>query len=93
MSEENKNEGAELANSIAEMFTFTKTNNEKLNDNLKAFSSMAYLLAQMVVKTESRKAEGSESIRYLELAFLYYKESQIRKPIEEREEKSNIVTV
>jgi len=43
--------------------------------------------SMMVIKSESRKGEGFECIRYLETAFLYYKESQFRKRFDKDEPK------
>jgi hypothetical protein len=49
----------------------------------------------MVIKSESRKGEGFEAIRHMELAFFYYRESQFRKRFdteEKEEEASRIIT-
>lgn len=90
MTEQTENKGVDLARSLQEMFSFTKTSNESINENLKAFSSTAHLLSQMIVKTETRIAEGTEAIKYLDLAFTYYRMGQERKLLKEekQEEKS-----
>jgi hypothetical protein len=49
----------------------------------------------MVIKSESRKGEGFECIKYLELAFMYYQNAQFRKRFdteEEKEEAPRIIT-
>jgi len=49
----------------------------------------------MVIKSESRKGEGFECIKYLELAFMYYQNAQFRKRFdkeEEKEEPSRIIS-
>jgi hypothetical protein len=49
----------------------------------------------MVIKSESRKGEGFEAIRYLEMAFLYYTQAQFRKRFdteEPKEEAPRIIT-
>jgi hypothetical protein len=56
-------------------------------------ASLLHTASMMVIKSESRKGEGFEAIRYLETAFLYYKESQFRKRFDKQEEEaSRIVT-
>jgi hypothetical protein len=41
----------------------------------------------MVIRSESRKGEGFECIKYLELAFLYYTQAQFRKRYDKDEPK------
>jgi hypothetical protein len=41
----------------------------------------------MVIRSESRKGEGFEAIKHMELAFFYYRESQFRKRFDKEEEK------
>lgn len=78
-----------------EAFTFIKSGDETLNERVHAMASLLHTAAMMVVRSESRKGEGFEAIRYLETAFLYYKESQFRKRFdteEEKEEPSRIIS-
>jgi hypothetical protein len=51
-------------------------------------ASLLHTAAMMVVRSESRKGEGFEAIKYLEIAFLYYKESQFRKRFDKQEEEA-----
>ena len=85
----------ETSKTILEAFSFIKCEDEKLNERVHAFASLLHTAAMMVIRSESRKGEGFECIKYLELAFLYYKESQFRKRFdteEKEEETSRIIT-
>jgi hypothetical protein len=85
----------ETSKSILEAFSFIKCEDEKLNERVHAMASLLHTASMMVIKSESRKGEGFEAIRYLEAAFLYYKESQFRKRFdkeEEKEEPSRIIS-
>jgi hypothetical protein len=77
----------ETSKSILEAFSFIKCEDEKLNERVHAMASLLHTASMMVIKSESRKGEGFEAIRYLETAFLYYKESQFRKRFDKEEEK------
>jgi hypothetical protein len=76
----------ETSKTILEAFSFIKCEDEKLNERVHAMASLLHTAAMMVVRSESRKGEGFECIRYLETAFLYYKESQFRKRFDKQEE-------
>ena len=76
----------ETSKTILEAFSFIKCEDEKLNERVHAMASLLHTAAMMVVRSESRKGEGFEAIRYLEMAFLYYKESQFRKRFDKEEE-------
>jgi hypothetical protein len=85
----------ETSKAVMEAFTFIKSGDETLNERVHAMASLLHTAAMMVVRSESRKGEGFEAIRYLETAFLYYKESQFRKRFdteEEKEEPSRIIS-
>jgi hypothetical protein len=84
----------ETSKTILEAFSFIKCEDEKLNERVHAMASLLHTASMMVVRSESRKGEGFEAIKYLELAFLYYKESQFRKRFdtEEKEEVSRIIS-
>ena len=85
----------ETSKSILEAFSFIKCEDEKLNERVHAMASLLHTASMMVIKSESRKGDGFEDIRYLETAFLYYKESQFRKRFdkeEEKEEPSRIIS-
>jgi hypothetical protein len=77
----------ETSKAILEAFSFIKCEDEKLNERVHAMASLLHTASMMVVRSESRKGEGFEAIRYLEMAFLYYKESQFRKRFDKEEEK------
>jgi hypothetical protein len=76
----------ETSKTIMEAFSFIKCEDEKLNERVHAMASLLHTASMMVVRSESRKGEGFEAIKYLELAFLYYKESQFRKRFDKEEE-------
>ena len=76
----------ETSKTILESFSFIKCEDEKLNERVHARGSLLHTASMMVVRSESRKGEGFEAIKYLELAFLYYKESQFRKRFDKQEE-------
>ena len=76
----------ETSKTILEAFSFIKCEDEKLNERVHAMGSLLHTASMMVVRSESRKGEGFEAIKYLELAFLYYKESQFRKRFDVKEE-------
>jgi hypothetical protein len=78
---------SETSKAILEAFSFIKCEDEKLNERVHAMASLLHTASMMVVRSESRKGEGFEAIRYLEMAFLYYKESQFRKRFDKEEEK------
>jgi hypothetical protein len=78
----------ETSKTILEAFSFIKCEDEKLNERVHAMASLLHTAAMMVVRSESRKGEGFEAIKYLELAFLYYKESQFRKRFDKQEEEA-----
>ena len=85
----------ETSKAVLEAFTFIKSGDETLNERVHAMASLLHTASMMVVRSESRKGEGFEAIKYLELAFLYYKESQFRKRFdkeEEKEEPSRIIS-
>lgn len=89
MSEPNQQN--ETSKSVMEAFTFIKSGDETLNERVHAMASLLHTAAMMVIKSESRKGEGFEAIRYLETAFLYYKESQFRKRFDKEEEDKPLV--
>jgi hypothetical protein len=76
----------ETSKAVMEAFTFIKSADETLNERVHAMASLLHTASMMVIKSESRKGEGFEAIRYLETAFLYYKESQFRKRFDKQEE-------
>jgi len=76
----------ETSKTILEAFSFIKCEDETLNERVHAMGSLLHTAAMMVVRSESRKGEGFEAIKYLELAFLYYRESQFRKRFDKQEE-------
>jgi hypothetical protein len=78
----------ETSKTILEAFSFIKCEDEKLNERVHAMASLLHTAAMMVVRSESRKGEGFEAIKYLEIAFLYYKESQFRKRFDKQEEEA-----
>jgi hypothetical protein len=85
----------ETSKAILEAFSFIKCEDEKLNERVHAMASLLHTASMMVIKSESRKGEGFECIKYLELAFLFYRESQFRKRFdkeEEKEEPSRIIS-
>ena len=85
----------ETSKAILEAFTFIKSADETLNERVHAMASLLHTASMMVIKSESRKGEGFEAIRYLEMAFLYYTQAQFRKRFdteEEKEEAPRIIT-
>jgi hypothetical protein len=85
MSEPNQQN--ETSKSVMEAFTFIKSGDETLNERVHAMASLLHTASMMVIKSESRKGEGFEAIRYLELAFMYYQNAQFRKRFDKEEEK------
>jgi hypothetical protein len=77
----------ETSKAVLEAFTFIKSGDETLNERVHAMASLLHTAAMMVIKSESRKGEGFEAIRYLEMAFLYYTQAQFRKRFDTEEEK------
>jgi hypothetical protein len=77
----------ELNENLRTMFSFPKTSNEKADEAIHAFASTAHLLANMVIRTGTRVQEGSEAIKYLDLAFTYFRIGQERKKQSEEDEK------
>lgn len=93
MSQENQQN--ETSKAVLEAFTFIKSADETLNERVHAMASLLHTAAMMVIRSESRKGEGFEAIRYLEMAFLYYTQAQFRKRFdkeEEKEEPSRIIS-
>jgi len=92
MSEPNQQN--ETSKSVMEAFTFIRCQDETLNERVHAMASLLHTAAMMVIKSESRKGEGFECIKYLELAFMYYQNAQFRKRFdkEEKEEVSRIIS-
>jgi len=85
----------ETSKAVMEAFTFIKSGDETLNERVHAMASLLHTASMMVIKSESRKGEGFECIRYLELAFMYYQNAQFRKRFDEPEkekEESRIIT-
>lgn len=85
----------ETSKAILEAFTFIKSADETLNERVHAMASLLHTASMMVIKSESRKGEGFECIKYLELAFLFYTQAQFRKRFdteEPKEEESRIIT-
>jgi hypothetical protein len=76
----------ETSKAVLEAFTFIKSADETLNERVHAMASLLHTAAMMVIKSESRKGEGFEAIRYLEMAFLYYTQAQFRKRFDKQEE-------
>jgi hypothetical protein len=90
-----KNQQNETSKAVLEAFTFLKSGDETLNERVHAMASLLHTAAMMVIKSESRKGEGFECIRFLELAFMYYQNAQFRKRFdteEKEEEASRIIT-
>jgi len=85
MSEPNQQN--ETSKSVMEAFTFIRCQDETLNERVHAMASLLHTASMMVIKSESRKGEGFEAIRYLELAFMYYQNAQFRKRFDKEEEK------
>ena len=93
MSEPNQQN--ETSKTILEAFSFIKCEDATLNERVHAMASLLHTASMMVIRSESRKGEGFECIKYLELAFLYYTQSQFRKRYdkdEPKEEESRIIT-
>jgi hypothetical protein len=84
----------ETSKAVMEAFTFIRCQDETLNERVHAMASLLHTAAMMVIKSESRKGEGFECIKYLELAFMYYQNAQFRKRFdtEEKEETSRIIS-
>ena len=85
----------ETSKAVLEAFTFIKSADETLNERVHAMASLLHTASMMVIKSESRKGEGFECIKYLELAFLFYTQAQFRKRFdteEPKEEESRIIT-
>jgi len=85
----------ETSKAVLEAFTFIKSGDETLNERVHAMASLLHTASMMVVRSESRKGEGFEAIKHMELAFFYYRESQFRKRFdkeEEKEEPSRIIS-
>jgi hypothetical protein len=84
----------ETSKAVMEAFTFIRCQDETLNERVHAMASLLHTAAMMVIKSESRKGEGFECIKYLELAFMYYQNAQFRKRFdtEEKEEVSRIIS-
>ena len=85
----------ETSKAILEAFTFIKSADETLNERVHAMASLLHTASMMVIKSESRKGEGFECIKYMELAFLFYTQAQFRKRFdteEPKEEESRIIT-
>jgi hypothetical protein len=80
----------ELNENLRTMFSFPKTSNEKADEAIHAFASTAHLLANMVIRTGTRVQEGSEAIKYLDLAFTYFRIGQERKPVEKDENQTEL---
>jgi hypothetical protein len=76
----------ETSKAVMEAFTFIRCQDETLNERVHAMASLLHTAAMMVIKSESRKGEGFEAIRYLEMAFLYYTQAQFRKRFDKQEE-------
>jgi hypothetical protein len=80
----------ETSKAVMEAFTFIKSGDETLNERVHAMASLLHTAATIVIRSESRKGEGFECIKYLELAFMYYQNAQFRKRFDkEEEEKDN----
>ena len=77
----------ETSKAVLEAFTFIKSADETLNERVHAMASLLHTASMMVIKSESRKGEGFECIKYLELAFLYYTQAQFRKRYDKDEPK------
>jgi hypothetical protein len=77
----------ETSKAVMEAFTFIRCQDETLNEQVHAMGSLLHTAAMMVIKSESRKGEGFECIKYLELAFLFYTQAQFRKRFDKEEEK------
>ena len=80
------NPANELNESLAVMFSFPKSHNEKTDEAIHAFASTAHLLCQMIIRTGARYQEGSEAIKHLSLAFLLYRVGMERRPPNEGKE-------
>jgi hypothetical protein len=80
----------ETSKAVMEAFTFIRCQDETLNERVHAMGSLLHTASMMVIRSESRKGEGFECIKYLELAFMYYQNAQFRKRFDEPEkEKDN----
>jgi hypothetical protein len=80
----------ETSKAVLEAFTFIKSGDETLNERVHAMASLLHTAAMMVIKSESRKGEGFEAIRYLEMAFLFYTQAQFRKRFDTEEPKEEV---
>jgi len=74
----------ETSKAVLEAFTFIKSGDETLNERVHAMASLLHTAAMMVIKSESRKGEGFECIKYLELASWGGPVMPSRLPIEKR---------
>jgi len=79
----------ETSKAVMEAFTFIKSGDETLNERVHAMGSLLHTAAMMVIRSESRKGEGFEAIKYLELAFMYYQNSQFRKRFDQPDEEKD----
>ena len=87
MSEPNQQN--ETSKTILEAFSFIKCEDATLNERVHAMASLLHTASMMVIRSESRKGEGFECIKYLELAFMYYSNAQFRKRFDVKEEKDD----
>ena len=87
MSEQNQQN--ETSKAVMEAFTFIKSADETLNERVHAMASLLHTASMMVIKSESRKGEGFECIKYLELAFMYYQNAQFRKRFDQPDEEKD----
>ena len=88
MSEKNQqNEKTNQSKLLLEAFTFHKCGIDVIDERCHAMGSLLHTASQMVIRSESRKGEGFECIRHLEMAMFYYIASQQRKSFDKEEEK------
>ena len=96
MSEQTQqNEKTNQSKLLLEAFTFHRCGVDVIDERCHAMGSLLHTAAQMVIRSESRKGEGFECIRHLEMAMFYYIASQQRKAFdkeEPKEEESRIIT-
>jgi len=90
-----QNEKTSQSKLLLEAFTFHRCGIDVIDERCHAMGSLLHTAAQMVIRSESRKGEGFECIRNLELAMFYYVASQQRKSFdkeEPKEEEPRIIT-
>ena len=61
---------------LRDKFSFPRITNEKVNELVTGMASLLHAAATMVVKSDSKQAEGGKAIDAMQNALLYYIASQ-----------------